>query len=154
MLTKYITRILIITLMIFLIALACIRYRADVHFNHAMKLKYQRRIDDHIVWARRAARLNPFILNYTNVLGMTYLQTAIKSIQTGNDLQETAKWLVNTIYTAEKVQKRYPGEYWSARMLLESYIGLNSLSSIDMFDQIEKYHKIVISAKPYSEEVK
>ena len=153
--TNPIPRILIIALMIFLITLTCIRYMADTHFNHAMRMKHDRNIDAHLVSIKKAVRLNPYVLNYTNVLGLTYMQMAMKSLKEGNVPRETiTKHFVNAILTAEKVQRRYPGEYWSARMLLESYVVLNQLSKRDLFDYIEKYNKIVISARPYSKGAK
>ncbi len=151
---KHVPRVVIIALMIFLIALTCIRYRADTHFNDAMRHKHFGRIDAHLVSIKKAVALNPFVLNYTNVMALTYMQMAMKSLKEGADRQETSKHFVNAMLTAEKVQRRYPGEYWSARMLLESYVVLNQLSKRDLFDYIEKYNNIVISARPYSEGVK
>ena len=143
---KIIPRILIIALMIFLITLAIIRYIADTHFNHAMRMKYERNIDAHIVSVKKAIALNPYVLNYTNVLGLTYLQAAIRSLNDGGDRQEIAKQFVNAIRTARKVQRRYPGEYYSAAMLREAYNVLDKLSTEDMSKYVIKYDNIAKAA--------
>lgn len=150
-LIKPIPRILIITLMIFLTGLTCIRYRADTYFNHAMRMKHEQRIDAHLVSIKKAVRLNPYVLNYTNVLALTYQQMAIRSLKEGGSRQETAKHFINAITTAQKVQRRYPGEYWSAAMLRDAYMILDQLSKRDLSGYTEKYNKIVVSARPYSE---
>ncbi len=151
---KYIPRILIILLMSALIVLTCIRYIADVHFNHAMRMKHEHNVDAHIVSAKKAVALNPFVLNYTNVLGLTYLQVAIKSLNDGGDRQEITRCFVNAIRTAETVQRHYPGEYYSAGMLREAYNVLDRLSAEDMSAYIIKYDNIAKAARPWREKGK
>lgn len=148
---KYIPRSLIIILMSTLVALTCIRYIADVHFNHAMKMKLAHNMDAHIVSVKKAIALNPYVLNYTNVLGLTYIQMAIKSLNDGNDRQEITQWFVDTIRTAETVQRRYPGEYYSAAMLREAYNVLDKLSAEDMSEYIIRYDNIAKAARPWRE---
>ena len=138
-----------------LIILSSFRYRADYHFNEAMKMRKFGYIDEHIAEGEKAVRLNPFVLNYVNTLAMTYHQTAIKAVQAVNR-KEASKWLAKSIYTAEKVQEMYPGEYYSARMLMEDYMLMSTIqiSKRDFLPEIEKYHNIVISARPFKERVK
>ena len=139
-------------LMLIMILCTSVRYISDIHFNHAMRMIQQGNIEAHIVSCKKAVALNPLVLNYTNRLGFTYMQMAMKSLKEGCVPRGTiTKNFTNAMLTAQKVQRHYPGEYWSARMLLESYLVLNQLSKRDLFDYIEKYHKIVISARPYSE---
>ena len=137
--------------MVLLSLLCVVRYIADYHFNHAMKMKAEHDIDAHIVSVKKAIAFNPYVLNYTNVLGLAYLQTAIKSLNTGGDRQETTRWFVDTIRTAEAVQRRYPGEYYSAAMLREAYNVLDKLSAEDMSVYIIKYDNIAKASRPWRE---
>ncbi|MAE81434.1 MAG: hypothetical protein CMB80_01770 [Flammeovirgaceae bacterium] len=127
---------------------------ADYHFNKAMRHKYHGRIDEHIEECRKAVRFNPYVLNYRNVLALTYLQTAIKAAKANLHRDEIVKWFTKAIYTAETVQQYYPGEYHSAAMLRDAYLSLDQLSSKDVSNYIEKYNNIVIKARPYEEGAK
>lgn len=128
-----------------------LRYMADTHFNHAMRMKLERNIDAHIVSVKKAIAFNPFVLNYTNVLGLTYLQEAIKSLNDGGHRQEITQRFVDAIRTAETVQRRYPGEYYSAAMLREAYNVLDKLSADDMSEYVIKYDNIAKASRPWRE---
>lgn len=151
---KHIPQILIILLMSALIALTCIRYIADYHFNHAMKMKLAHNAEAHIESVKKAAALNPFVLNYTNVLGLAYVQAAIKSLSDGSDRPEITHRFVRVIRTAQSVQRRYPGEYYSACMLREAYNVLDKLSADDLSAYIIRYDNIAKATRPWREKGK
>ena len=106
-------------------------------------------MDEHIEECQKAVRYNPYVLNYRNVLALTYLQTAIKAAKTNLPREQIVKWFTKAIYTAGIVQRYYPGEYHSAAMLRDAYMALEQISGKDLSNYIEKYNKIVIEARPY-----
>ena len=140
--------------MVLLSLLCVVRYVADYHFNHAMKMKLARNTEAHIESTKKAVALNPFVLNYTNVLGLAYVQAAIRSLSDGSDRQEIAHRFVRVIRTAKIVQRRYPGEYYSAAMLREAYNVLDKLSADDMSAYIIKYDNIAKASQPWREKGK
>jgi len=139
----------IILTVILLAILTILRYKADYHFNNAMRHKHHGRMDEHIEECKKAVRYNPYVLNYRNVLSLTYLQTAIKAVKANLPREQIVKWFTKTIYTAGMVQQYYPGEYHSAAMLRDAYMALEQISGKDLSNYIEKYNKIVIEARPY-----
>lgn len=140
--------------MVLLSLLGVVRYLADYHFNHAMRMKAEHNIDAYMVSVKKAAALNPFVLNYTNVLGLAYIQMAIKSLNDRGKRPEITRWFVDAIRTAEKVQRRYPREYYSAAMLRDAYNVLDKLSAEDMSAYIIKYDNIAKAARPWREKGK
>lgn len=151
---KYISRILIVWLMSMLVILTFVRYMADVHFNHAMQMKLAHNTEAHIISVKKAVVLNPFVLNYTNVLGLAYVQAAIKSLKDGSDRPEITHRFVRVIRTAQRVQRRYPGEYYSACMLREAYNVLDKLSADDLSEHIIRYDNIAKATRPWREKGK
>lgn len=152
---KHIPRILIACLMISLITLSILRYKADIHFCAGRRLSLERSFDECLIQIEKATRLNPFVINYSNVLALVYLNRGIEGLGVASEHSKayTAKMFVNAIYTAGKVQRLYPEEYYSASILKRAYIVLHSLSRDDMSKYIVKYNKIVIKARPYREKV-
>ncbi len=161
-LTKTVFCGLIVCLMILLITLSLLRYKADIYFKNGRSLLYKNSIIETIGSLEMAVRLNPLQMVYRNVLNGVYLKMADialnkdgDSIKINEDIpdyftkEQATIWLTNAIVGSKEVQKLYPRDYHSAFTLGHAYHIIDRVSDKDMSKDAIKYYKQAITLHPF-----
>ena len=152
---------IIVCLMILLIILSLYRYKADLYFENGRKLLYKNEPAGAIQSYEMAAKYNPLVLYYRNVLNRIYLKMAVISISKDQESitedqpntisreQQTTMLITSAIAGAEEVQKLDPGDYYSAFTLGQAYHLLDKMSDEDTSKDAIKYYKKATTLRPF-----
>ncbi len=163
-LTKTVLSGCIVVFMAVLVLGTLTRYKADLYFSNARKLLNKKSTIEAIENYELAARLNPFEINYRNILNEIYLKMAAITLNKKRERmkrglpesfthEQATLWLKNTILGAEEVQKLYPKDYRSAFTLGQAYHTLGHISGKDLSSEALPYYQKAATLYPFKQEI-